>query len=78
MSSSIAQNPTFSCPQLMMKHWHGLLKFGWKKHLVSDSNCNTFNLLPPNVLQGMTNNVGLAFSVGDTIPWFTISMEQDD
>ena len=26
----------------------------------------------------MLNNVGLAFSVGDTIPWFTISIEQDD
>ena len=23
----------------------------------------------------MTNNVGLSFSVGDTIPWFTISIE---
>jgi hypothetical protein len=26
----------------------------------------------------MTNNVGLTFSVGDTTPWFTISIEQDD
>ena len=25
----------------------------------------------------MTNNVGLTFSVGDTTPWFTISIEQD-
>ena len=25
----------------------------------------------------MTNNVALAFSVGDTIPRFTISIEQD-
>ena len=24
----------------------------------------------------MTNNVGLTFSVGDTTPWFAISMEQ--
>ena len=23
-------------------------------------------------LQGMTNKVGLTFSVGDTTPWFTI------
>ena len=27
-------------------------------------------------LQGMTNNVGLTFSVGDVIPWFRISIEQ--
>ena len=26
----------------------------------------------------MTNIVGLTFSVGDTIPWFTISIEQDN
>jgi hypothetical protein len=29
-------------------------------------------------LQGMTNDVGLTFSVGDTILWFTISIEQDN
>jgi hypothetical protein len=29
------------------------------------------------VLQGMTNNVELTFSVGDTTPRFTISIEQD-
>ena len=28
-------------------------------------------------LQGVTNNVGLTFSVADTIPRFTISIEQD-
>ena len=28
-------------------------------------------------LQGMTNNVGLTFSVGDTILWFTINTGQD-
>jgi hypothetical protein len=38
-----------------------------KHYIVSDDNCNTLNLQPPN-LQGMTNNVGLLFSVGDTIP----------
>ena len=26
----------------------------------------------------ITNNVGLTFSVGDTTPQFTISVEQDD
>ena len=28
-------------------------------------------------LQGMTNNVGLTFSVGETILWFTFSIEQN-
>ena len=46
-----------------------------KNHLVSDSNCNIYNL--PKILQGMTNNVGLTFSVDDTIPRFAISIEQD-
>ena len=31
-----------------------------------------------NMLQNMTNNVGLTFSVGDTTLWFTISIEQDN
>ena len=26
----------------------------------------------------MTNNVGLTFSVGDTTPWFIISVAQDN
>ena len=26
----------------------------------------------------MTNNVGLTFSVGDTIPWLTIGIKQDN
>ena len=48
-----------------------------KNHFVSGSNCNTvYN--PPKYLQGMTNNVGLTCSVGDTIPGFTISIEQDN
>jgi hypothetical protein len=29
-------------------------------------------------LQGMANNVGLTCSVSDTIPQFTISIEQDN
>ena len=40
---------------------------------MSDGNCNTVNQS-----QGMTNNVGFTFSVGDTIMWFTISFEQDN
>ena len=30
------------------------------------------------ILQGMTNNIRLTFSVGDTIPQFTIRIEQDN
>ena len=33
---------------------------------------------PPTNAQGMTNNVGLTFSVGGTTPRFTISIEQDN
>ena len=33
---------------------------------------------PPKKSQGMTNNLGLTFSVSDTTPQFTISIEQDD
>ena len=37
-------------------------------------------MIPPQKtkLHGIINNVGLAFSVGDTIPRFTISIEQDN
>ena len=56
-----------------------------ENYLVSDSNCNAINLQPPNFyflfnifLQGMTNNIVLAFSVGDTTPRFTINIEQDN
>ena len=35
-------------------------------------------MIPPKGLQGMTNNVGLTFGVGDIIPRFTISIEQDN
>ena len=38
-----------------------------KSYLVSDSNCNVINLESPKNLQIMKNNVGLTFSVGDTI-----------
>ena len=50
-----------------------------KNHLVSIiflQHCKP--ITPPKkfFLQGMTNNVGLTFSVGDTLPQFTISTEQ--
>ena len=47
-------------------------------NLVSDNNHNSENYNPQN-LQGLKNNVGLkTFSVGETIPRFTISIEQDN
>jgi hypothetical protein len=55
-----------------------MIKFWMKSHLVSDNNCNIVNLYFPKKLQGMTNNIDLRFNVGDTIPWFTISIEQEN
>jgi len=55
-----------------------MIEIWMKNHSVSDSNCNTINLNPLKILQEMTNNVGLAFSVGDTTPRFTISIEEDN
>ena len=54
-----------------------MIEIWMKTRLVSDSNCNTVNLHSPNDFfsQGTTNNVGLTFSVGDTTPWVTISIE---
>ena len=56
-----------ACDEILL--W--VIEIWMKDHLLSDNyNCNTINL------QGMTNNVGLT-SMSDTIPWFTISIEQD-
>jgi hypothetical protein len=43
-----------------------------KNHSISDNKS-----IIPNKLQGLANNVGLTFSVGDIILRFTISIEQD-
>ena len=53
-----------------------MIGFWMKDHLVSDNLCNIVNLYPPKKLQRMTNSVGLAFSVGNTTPRFTISIEK--
>ena len=56
-----------------------MIEISMKDHLVSDNNCNTVNLSSPKKnLQGITTNVGLTISVGDTTLRFTISTEQDD
>ena len=36
------------------------------------------SIIPQEKLQGMTNDVGLAFSVNDNISRFRISVEQDN
>ena len=61
-----------------MKYCHGVIEVWMKNHLVSDSDCNTVDFQFPLNLQGITNNVGLAFSVGDTILRFTLTIEQDN
>ena len=56
----------------MIKHWV-------ENHLVSDNICNTVNLSSQYFYkEWQENNVGLAFSGGDTTtPRFTISIEED-
>ena len=49
-----------------------------RHHLESDSNCNIVIDNPPKNLQGLTNNVGLRFTVGDTLLRFTISVGEDN
>ena len=56
---------------LWWKYCHGWSRFGWKNRFVSDNDCNSVN---PKKVQGMTNNVGLTISVGDTIPRCTSSI----
>jgi hypothetical protein len=48
-----------------------------KNHLVSDNNCSIAHLNSLKKLCGMINNFGLTFSVGDTLLWFTLSIEKD-
>ena len=48
------------------------------KSLSKQRNLQHFkSTMPKILLQGMTNTIGLTFSVGDTTPRFTISIEQD-
>ena len=62
--------------------WWNIVMDDWdskKNHLVSDSilqHCKF--IIPKGNLQGMTNNVGLTFSGGDTSLRFGISIEQDN
>ena len=59
------------------------MKLSWmietwmKSHLVSDTNYNIVNLWCPKTLRGRTNDVRIAFSVGDTTYAVPISIEQN-
>ena len=47
-----------------------MIEIWTKNHFVSDNNCNsTVNPKCPKNLQGVTNNVGLTFSVGLVTPY---------
>ena len=78
MSSSIGKKlrPLLSatCDEILSC----IIEFWMKNHLINDNNCDIVNLKSPKKLQGMTNNIGLRFSVDDTIPGLTISIEQDN
>ena len=63
-----------TCDELlswMIENW-------MKNHLVKDSDCNNVNLQSPETITRTTNNGGLPFSVGRTMPRSTISIEQDN
>ena len=48
------------------------------KHLVSDNICKNIIYNPLKHLERMTNDVGITFGVGDTIPLFTTSTKKDN
>jgi hypothetical protein len=55
-----------------------MIRIWMNNHLVSDSNLQDHkSIIPAKTLQGMTNNIGSTFSVGDTTPRITVSDEQD-
>ena len=78
MSSCIGQNPNLLLSTTCDEILSCMIEIWMKNHLVSDSNCNPVNLSSPKKSQGMANSVGLTFNVGDTIPRFRISIEQDN
>jgi hypothetical protein len=71
MSSPIGQ----FLPSLVNNLWWKNITDDWK---LDEKSLGKRQVIPNKKLQGMTNNVGLAFSVGDTTSQFTISIEQDN
>jgi hypothetical protein len=57
-----------------------MIEVWMRNHLVSDTWMQPYKyVIPPQNFARMTNNnVGLTFDVGDTRPWLTISIEQDN
>ena len=55
-----------------------MIEYWMRTHLGSDSYFITANLWSPQNWEGMTNNGGVKFSVGDTIRQFTIGVEQEN
>ena len=68
-----AKTLAFSRQQLCDEILSWMIEMWMNNPMISDSICNTITLQSPRTnLQGMTNNVGLTFRVGNTIPQFTI------
>jgi hypothetical protein len=77
MSSSIGPKPYLLLSAICNEILSWMIGIWMKIYTVSDISCNIVVLQSSQNLQGMTNNVGLTFSVGDTIPPpFSISFEQ--
>ena len=66
MSSSIFQNPTFSCQQLVMKYCHGGSKFGWKI-TPSLQHCKPITMLSQHLVLVTLHRRGLQFLLSKTI-----------
>ena len=69
--------PYLPLPETCDKILSWMIRIWMTVYFVIDSICNSVTLYP-KVLQRMTSNVGLTFSVRDTTPRFIISMEQDN
>ena len=68
-------------PSLVNNLWWNIGIGDWNlddNTLSCDNNRNIESIIPFEYLQGATNNVELTYIVGDAIPWFTISVEQDN
>ena len=68
-------------PTLVNNFWWNIVMDDWKmdaKHLVSDNICKNIIYNPLKHLERMTNDVGITFGVGDTIPLFTTSTKKDN
>ena len=73
-------------PSRVNNLWWNIVVGDWnlmKNHLVSDSNCNTVILYPSPPITFLKNykewqKIALTLSVGDSIPQFTIIIEQDN